>query len=316
MKYIDKYKVFEGEDIIDMSYDDIMGRILHLYSSIPLTKQKSEIVIKKILYPNYPKLGEEVNLTYQTPHDKARFVDYFNSLLKSKDTRGDNFEGFISGLYNGDLSSPYAKYDVIIDDKTWSVKFTDNQSKAPELGSFQKLIKENNLDVYFNLGTDAKSSYGLREIFKGDNIDLKENLWTNVISKDITGGWIIAYPIETKNNLYIRINVIELYTMKELLMNGGTTSPKGGFKSIYSLSINPLFRIFKSDEYSTKSYDIIIPKLTIDDLRKIYINDIERNWSSDVFGRKYSSKIRPDVLRYIKNNSKEIAYKLLKYKDF
>ena len=320
MRYVDNYKLFERKSINNMSYDDIMGKILHLYGSIPLFKQKSDIVIKKILYPNYYNINNisDIDLTYRSPHDKARFVDYFNSLISAKDTRGDNFEGFLAGIYNGKLSSPFAKYDLEINDKTWSVKFVDIPSKAPEIGSYQKELKEKGLDEHVYLRNNPEMTYGLRDIFKSFDNKLKEQIWYQVISSEITGGWLIAYPIKTNDEFYIRVNKIDVETMKHLLMEGHTTSPKGGYKSIYSLAISSTYRNFVSEvdnNYKTQHFNIIIPQLTLEDLKKIYINEDEEQWGYNVFG-KTSNKIRPDVLRYIKKNQDEIITKLLKFNSF
>ncbi len=93
--------------------EELLGKLLHLYGSIPVSKQKSSVVIKKILHrntnnPNEPffKLGDNIDVISDASQDKVRFVDYFDSLLNSKETRGHNFEGTIAGLYNGELSEP------------------------------------------------------------------------------------------------------------------------------------------------------------------------------------------------------------------
>lgn len=312
MKYIDNYKIFENSFSVDqMSEEELKGKILHLYGSIPLVKQKSNLVIKKILYPNFLTIGDDVDLSYQLPHDKARFVDYFDSLLNSKDTRGDNFEGFLAGIYNGDLASPFAKYDIVVDGKTWSVKFVDNSNKAPELSSYQKPLVQQNLARFLSIS--KKASKGLKDVFKSKNKKLKEEIWNTVISPEITGGWLIAYSSKNK----IRVNVIDVDTMKQLLMEGNTTSPKGGHKAIYSLAISSNYKNFvsKNGAYKTKHYDIIIPELTLDDYRNMYVSKDENDWSYKIFG-KMGRKIRPDVLRYIKNNQEEIAQKLLTFEKF
>ena len=145
MRYIENFKLFENTKNQE-EYDDIMGKLLHLYSSIPLTKQKSERVIKLILkYKFFPIGGDEngeIDLRYKKPQDQIRFVDYFQSLIDSKETRGHNFEGFISGIHGGKLSEfSDSKYDVIINNKTWSVKFIDNKKT---ICSFRRLIYTDN----------------------------------------------------------------------------------------------------------------------------------------------------------------------------
>ena len=56
MNYINDYKIFEALT----EYDDMMGKILHLYGSIPLPKEKSAIVINKIITNISPKNASTV----------------------------------------------------------------------------------------------------------------------------------------------------------------------------------------------------------------------------------------------------------------
>lgn len=290
-----------------LSKEEILGRLLHVYGSIPLFKQKSSVVIKKMLWknpfrPKYPffKLGEDVNFEGSAPHDKVRFLDYFDSLISSKETRGHNFEGTIAGLYNGTLSQPGEKWDVIIDGKTWSVKFIDNSSKAPEIGKYKRLIEQNNLSSIVNF------SHGLTKIFQNSHkTEIKEKIWNDVISNGITGGWLIAYPF--KGDIIVHLITVE--NMKKIIFSGYTTSPKGGLKDIYSLALSTKYKEF------SQRFIIDIPKIDLKELKTIYLNKVEDKWSQNVFG-KYSNKIRPDVLRYIKSNQDDIINRLLKFKDF
>ena len=150
--------------------EELLGKLLYLYGSIPISKQKSNIVIKKMLWRNsnhhhnpFFKLGEDVNLISNAIQDKIRYVDYFDSVINSKETRGHNFEGTVSGLFNGKLSKPGERWDVTIDEKTWSVKFIDNNTKAPEIGRYKKIIEDQGL-------TNSVDKYnGLTRIFKIDN---------------------------------------------------------------------------------------------------------------------------------------------------
>lgn len=307
MKYVksfnEKNSFFNSLDSSNPDRDILVGRLLHIYGAIPIPKKKADNVIKKILRGHFYNIGDDIDLNYKEPHDKVRFVDYFDSLINSKEIRGHNFEGFISGVYNGTLAkNPNAKYDVEINNQTWSVKFIDKSWKAPEISSYRKELE--NLDIIENNG-------GLTKIFQSDDDNLKNKLW-KIISKDITGGWLIGYEIKTENENYILVNIIDLDTMYEILMNGGTVSPKGGLESYYSLAISAKYK----NNPNIKSFKIIIPQLSIDELKSIYSNNSELNWSKKIFGKKYGYKIRPDVLRYIKKNSEEIANRLLKFKDF
>lgn len=315
MIYLKDFKIFENSSRSSrssktLSKEEIMGRLLHVYGSIPLFKQKAYIVIKKMLWknpfrPKYPffNLGEDVDLNGSAPHDKVRFIDYFDSLLSSKETRGHNFEGTIAGLFNGTLSKPGEKWDVVIENKTWSVKFVDESWKAPEIGKYKDSIKVNNLT------REIEQYKGITNLFKVHDDDyaeeLKNEVWFNVILPGITGGWLIAYPY--KGNIIV--NIIDIPTMKEILFSGYTVSPKAGLADFFSLALGAKYKQL------TKKFTIHIPKMDIKELKDIYLNKIEDKWSQNIFG-KYSNKIRPDVLRYIKANQEEIANKLLNFKDF
>lgn len=327
MKFLKGFKLFEKVDTnikLD-TYDYLMGKLLHVYGSIPLQKEKARIVISKIIYNTHGKyynLGDDVNIRHQADHDKVRFKDYFDSLLDSKDSRGHNFEGTLAGLFNGKLSKRGEKWDITIDEKTWSVKFIDNPAKAPEIGSFNKIIlnaseepKEGDrLSLYYpNLHDDIIEEGGLTILFRSNNTELKEKAF-NVISHGITGGWIIAYPVKSKtaSNINIQMNIISVEQMRKMFVEKGmSVSPKAGIKSYFTLALSARF---KYEPNIIKSV-IKIPVLSLSEIRRISRTNMEDEWSQNVFGE-YGYKIRPDVLRYIKNNSDEIANRLIKFKYF
>jgi hypothetical protein len=315
MKFLKDFKLFEDLTKLDPNlkinpYDDLMGGLLHLYGSIPLQKEKARIVISKIIYNTrgkYYNLGENVIIRHQADHDKVRFKDYFDSLLSSKDSRGHNFEGTLAGLYNGELSTRGEKWDLKIDGKTWSVKFIDNPSKAPEIGSFQKILKDKGLENEIN------DEAGLTNLFKSNNNELKLKVF-NIIADGITGGWIISYPVLSKRgeNINIQMNIISVDQMRKMFVDMGmSVAPKAGIKSYFTLALSARF---KANPDIIKSL-IEIPKLPLSGLRRIARTLREDEWSQNIFGE-YGSKIRPDVLRFIKNNSDEIANRLIKFKEF
>lgn len=312
MKFLKGFKLFENIDTnIKLNpYDDLMGKLLHVYGSIPLQKEKARVVISKIIYNTngkYYNLGDDVNIRHQADHDKVRFKDYFDSLLFSKDSRGHNFEGTLAGLFNGELSQRGEKWDIIIDEKTWSVKFMDNPSKAPEIGSFHKIIKDAGIEE------EIIEEGGLTRLFKSNNRELKLKSF-NIIANGITGGWIIAYPVKLQKgrNINIEMNIISVEQMKKMFVEKGmSVAPKAGMKSYFTLALSARF---KAEPDIIKSM-IKIPLLPLSELRRISRTNTEDEWSQNVFGE-YGAKIRPDVLRYIKNNSDEIADRLTKFKEF
>ena len=320
MKYIKKYRIFEEAELSE--YDNLMGRILHLYSSIPLPKEKSSVVIHKIVKAsgNDFHLGDDVDdiISFKL-HDKIRFKDYYDSLIHSKDSRGHNFEGLVVGLFGGELNTRGSKADATIDGQRLSIKFIDNPSKAPELGSYREAFYPKKLDgnatseqIEYEEYKSIMNEYviklgGLTHIFKKNNnkkVDktitygvLKERIW-NMISIGVDT-WLIAYP-EGNDITY---NLISRELMKEMLMAGMVAAPKAGYKSLYTLALSASFK-----SKTKKSY-IRIPQINLNDLRNLMAINSDINWALDVFGN-IAYKMRPDVIRSIKNNKHKIIKRL------
>jgi hypothetical protein len=301
MKFIKEFSLFESVHDNNPTYTDLMGRLLHLYGSIPVPKEKSSVVIKKIINTSMGKLfklGENVDINFCKLHDKVRFSDYFDSLLEDKDVRGHNFEGFVCGLFDGQLSTRGAKYDLTIEGKRYSVKFVDHKSKAPEVGRFKSIITQRT-----SLNEMVIENGGLTRIFKDKNTRLKSGIW-NVITAEIDG-WILAYPDDINNPKNIVLNIVEKSDMFNIINSGMVVSPKGGYADIYSLALSAKYT---SKGKYTKSI-IKIPQVSLMDLQEEYKTIEEENWAPEVFG-KMGYKMRPDVLRYIRLNKDTIIKKL------
>jgi len=301
MRFIKDFRLFESVHDVTPTYNDLMGKLLHLYGSIPVPKEKSSVVIKKIINTSMGKLfklGDDVDINFCKIHDKIRFSDYFDSLLEDKDVRGHNFEGFVCGLFDGQLSTRGSKYDLTIAGKRYSVKFVDHKSKAPEVGRFKNIISQ--IPGLDKMVVDAG---GLTRIFKGGNTSLKNGIW-NVITPEIDG-WILAYPDDINNPKNIVLNIVEKSDMFNLINSGGVVAPKGGYADIYSLALSAKYT---SKGKYTKSI-IKIPQVSLIDLQDEYKTIEEENWAPEVFGS-MAYKIRPDVLRYIRVNKDNVIKRL------
>jgi len=244
MRYIKSYKIYESEIISNLTYDELMGKLLHLYGSIPVPKEKSSIVIQKIIQStreDFYQFGEVVDINYCKVHDKIRFSDYFHSLLRQKDIRGHNFEGLICGIFGGFLSTRGTKWDVTTNDKNYSVKFVDNKTKAPEIGKFKNIIESSSYDI---------------------------------------DGWILSYPDDIENPSEIIVNVVPKALMWTILSNGLVVAPKGGYNDYYSLALSAKYR--NIDGIVTSK--IKIPRVSKEELVNEWRNLEEENWATKVFG--------------------------------
>jgi hypothetical protein len=301
MKFIKEFSLFESVHDNTPTYNDLMGKLLHLYGSIPVPKEKSSVVIKKIINTSMGKtfkLGENVDINFCKIHDKVRFSDYFDSLLEDKDVRGHNFEGFVCGLFDGQLSTRGAKYDLTIEGKRYSVKFVDHKAKAPEVGRFKSIITQRP-----GLNDMVVENGGLTKIFKSKNTRLKSGIW-NIITTEIDG-WILAYPDDINNPKNIILNIVEKADMFNIINDGMVVAPKGGYADIYSLALSS--RYISKGKYA-KSI-IKIPQVSLIELQDEYKTIEEENWAPGVFGN-MAYKIRPDVLRYIRINKDTVIKRL------
>jgi hypothetical protein len=301
MKFIKEFSLFESIHDNTPTYNDLMGRLLHLYGSIPVPKEKSSVVIKKIITGSMGKLfklGDNVDINFCKTHDKIRFSDYFDSLLEDKDVRGHNFEGFVCGLFDGQLSTRGSKHDLTIDGKRYSVKFVDHKSKAPEVGRFKSIITQRP-----NLDEMVIGNGGLTRIFKEKNTGLKNGIW-NIITAEIDG-WILAYPDDIKNPKNIILNIVEKSDMFNIINDGMVVSPKGGYADIYSLALSS--RYISKGKYA-KSI-VKIPQVSLIELQEEYETIEKEDWAPGVFGG-MAYKMRPDVLRYIRLNKDTVIKRL------
>lgn len=364
MKFIKTFDSYTyNSESQDEDYEKLMGKLLRLYNSIPLTKNKAKIVIQKILNKyteNKLKIGENVIFNYDEysngikldMRDKIRFQDYFNSIINDKNTRGFNFEGTIAGIFNGRISTINdSRYDVIIDEKYYSVKFIDS-IKPPELGSFKDVLldflkhDENN---YYKQFFEGENSITLREFFsKSNDIDkkLKSKLWYYItgyggnntsyiesiknnniqkskldLDKYKVDYWLIAFPrkeIKILNKKKVKIdriyiNIISNDDMPTLLET--PVSPKAGKLSKYSLALSSTSLKTSSTE-NVESAEIVKSsyiEMPLFLTKNELDRELDNSWAKDVFGDYAYYRIRPDVLRYIEINKEQIIKKFKKF---
>lgn len=299
MKNLVSFQLFESHD---SEYDELMGKLLHLYGSIPLPKEKSSQVIKRIIMKTkgeFFKLGENIDLDYQETHDKVRFADYFDSLVKHQDIRGHNFEGFLCGVYGGTLSKRGSKYDITVNGENISVKFYRDENERVQLGSYESILSDYKDEIggYESLG----------KVFHSDDYQLKKEIW-DIISKDVHG-WLIAHPNSDETEIIMHYFTKE--QMGDFVLTGNTVAGKGGWIKQYQLAINSTY----TDKQVHNISRVILPKVSTEELRKLAKNPEETKFSTEVFGP-VGNKIRPDVIRYIMNNREQVLKNIQNYETF
>ena len=320
MKHLLSYKIFEEASGGTVEWrqkprEEKIGALLHLYGSIPVSKEKAAIVINKIVMATK---GDHFKLTdnYIIPganklHDQLRFADYFDSLLTSKDTRGHNFEGLIAGLFGGELTRRGTRSDVIINGEGWSVKFVNSKSESPVLGSIKSALDRQRRNAEkFNKGRrtgkriillDKIGDRTVVEIFKSDDDELKEAVF-NVAFRGTTG-FIIGYPdVDDNNEDVIRLHVLSFDEMRSVVCGGGVVNPKNS-SDVWSL------RVASSYRRAPNKIEISIPTITDEELNQL-IGEDDNRWAKNVFGYTIARRMRPDVIQDIRKDKEKISQRL------
>jgi hypothetical protein len=355
MKYLESFSKFERLELISENvsnvnpYDALMGKLLHLYSSIPVPKQKASIALSLMIGQPY-SLSTDIDFNSKSVpfQDKIRIIDYLNSLLKNTEIRGDNFEGFLCGLYGGTLSpSKVSKHDITIGGVDWSIKYTEFGDYNPEIGSFKNILKKSNKIIRYEFGNgyykdtpifSFVTEYGgLTNIFRnnpsveirGEREQQQWNSIKNIILDEIfnspemanfggviTGTTNVKIPKEGNpldSITQIILNIIEKDKLRELFFNGMVNQPKkGGAEGPYTLRLK---NSYKNPEYSTVRIITLPIVPTLDELKDHYNESERKGWVQDVFG-KFAWKIRPDVLSDIKLSRKNIITRLSYWDKF
>lgn len=346
MKHLTKYKLFESNDE-DLDISELKSKIFRFYTPIPLSRTQSSYVIKKIFehygVPYFNVLNDkEINLNNigDNRHNKfknsLRFEEYLNTLLgeKSLETgnvvdksgRGFNFEGLISGLFNGDLSKDSSSiYDLIIKSVgKISVKFSDKKTELPRLTSIKNILE---LDYVKSLKSyDIINDNGLVGLIKW-NIDWLENytklsgdLGYDVTYKqlledieevlNITFNEVDYFVMGHPENNKIIITIISKSNMIKFILENGLNAQKSSTGDIRISS-----SIFKDKgEYVDNKIILNIPKLNKEDIINIY-NGKNRDWADSIFGD-WSSKMRTDFIDYFYDNRKRICVGIKNYDKF
>ena len=320
--------------------EDLLYKVMPRVRPIPKDKYVAQNVIKSVMKDNplWPwAIGNNINLEEDIPvteaYDRLRFFEYGITFIKNKSNRGDNFEGLLAGLCDGevinDTSKP--KEDIEVQGTFYSVKMGEAATAQWDSGSLIKGLKAAIVDRldYLNIEYDATQEYYiLRDLLpqeeKGffyEPIALlrapsdeyggyaEEMLTTSfVTSKNQPLSWIFGKIIQQGNRI-----VIKYYTMVsseligQMLVNPKLTNQGRG----YSKYGNTGVRIIPSQLEGTE-LTITFPVIEDTEIEELLYKK-EGDREIDLVARIFPGsehKVHHDVLKYIKNNPEEFQQKV------
>lgn len=288
-------------------YESEMSRQMSTWGPIPKTKNKSAQIIKKIFNSSgydFYQLGDDINLDSDLtkPKDRFRFREYFDSFQKEKEGRGFNFEGMLAGLLNGKPIVSKEKEDIVIPSGFYSVKSADPNENF-ETGSLLTSFR-NELDDIIEDGMDSEGIETPYDLMKMDSSydKYKRNMLESAfISSDGSPlGWVFAH---------ISPNGITYKTLSsDELINIMMTTPDSVMRSR-----SPRGLRLSHKELMTNPNVITFPTVTLEDMQKVgYVKGRGKKEDkiAELFG-KYSSKVRPDVLEYVRKNPNRFVKKVI-----
>ena len=284
----------------DDNLDFELGMQMSSLGPIPKSKKQAAEVIKRIFNSSdQPFYGPGDNILLNTDlkkiKDKIRFFEYGKSFQAEKEGRGFNFEGMLAGLFNGTPIVSKAKEDIIVDGQGYSIKTSEPGSSFDSgtliFGFRNELVdmEENDIDT-----TNIKTPYDLLkkegEEYNRFKIAMLTSMFTTSDGKGLDWIFSIVYP-----------NYIE-YTVwsSEDLINAIV-----GNSDIIGVGRSPMTDVRIKSRFVMSNPSIIqFPSFTPDELKKLrYVKDrgLKIDKIAELFG-KYKTKVRHDVLKYIRKN--------------
>ena len=96
--------------------EELLYKVMPRVRPIPKDKYVAQNVIKKVLNdnPNWAwEIENNINLDEDIPvteaYDRLRFFEYGITFIKNKSNRGDNFEGLLAGVCDGEVINDTSK---------------------------------------------------------------------------------------------------------------------------------------------------------------------------------------------------------------
>jgi hypothetical protein len=267
----------------------------YLYNPIPIVKQEASEVIQRILRTHGLsfEFGKDVDLNQLDTVNKMRMKDYINRIVKYKEIRGHAIEGLMCGLYQGNLNnSQSGSWDYSVAPGTVEQKYVEDEGESPVIGGYKQVLTSLGPEVNA-IVKNVTEKYGESNIFLINDDDLTE------IKKNVLAG-MTADIVCISTKIIDRIR--SYYFTKENFINifsdaSNCSAPKqkGGNQ----------IRIKSSAVRSQGiTFDIIVPKISEKEYDDFLNINQEEQSVAQIFGP-FSNKIRPDILKWIKNNKEQ-----------
>ena len=278
------------KEVVDQEVDDFFnaekGRF-HLFAPIPINRTTASEVIKRILKSENKRyqFGQDIDLNDLSLVNRLRFGVYLDELLTELGTRGHNYEGFMTGIYDGYLPKDTNYwFDYRIREGTVEQKFIKSNAESPQLKTYASLIKKH--PEYEGVLELPNTPQNIQKKLKM----LNENEFLTdlyIFSTKTESGQGKGYKIENY--------VITKEEMVQILLNpDNLLAPKT--KGLTALRIS-------SKVLGSVKFTITTPRYKMSELQDLVkLTDKEQEVMS-AFG-KHSEHIRPDV---IKDITKELA---------
>lgn len=267
----------------------------YLYNPIPIVKQEASEVIQRILRTHGLafEFGKDTDLNQLDTVNKMRMKDYINRIVKYKEIRGHAIEGLMCGLYNGSLNTTQAgSWDYSVLPGTVEQKYIEDEGESPVIGGYKQVLT--------SLGPEVNAIVkNVTEKYNESNIFLINDEELTEIKKNVLAGMtadIVCISTKIVDRIrsyyFTKENFIEIFSDAN---NCSAPKQKGG---------NQL-RIKSSAVISQGiTFDIIVPKISQKEYDDFLNINQEEQAVAQIFGP-FSNKIRPDILKWIKNNKEQ-----------
>lgn len=267
----------------------------YLYNPIPIVKQEAAEVIQRILrvHDFSFEFGQDVDLNRLDTVNKLRMNDYINRIVKYKEIRGHAIEGLMCGLFKGKLNTTQSgSWDYTVAPGTVEQKYIEDEGESPVIGGYKQVL--------LTLGDEVNAvvkniteKYGEPNIFLINDeelVEIKKNVLAGMTADIVCISTKIVGRI--RSYYFTKENFINLFSDAN---NCSAPKQKGGNQLRIKSSV------VRSEGIS---FDIIIPKISQKEYDDFLNVDQEEQVVAQIFGP-FSNKIRPDILKWIKNNKEE-----------